>query len=221
MPLVPSNPILVENLAQAFATTVKSVSFIYTLFVSISLHRSILNTSIHRQTLVLCFSPPYSKKKFQCDICKKFGSSHWPYRCGSYKYDVHMNCAMSNRLPPATEIQRTKQQIVCPIDSANTQFQSYPSSTCHWDPNKKQKLHHSNSANIQIQPITAIQVQQTHHTARAKTYVQPVTGIQQTQQQPQLPKSRSFPPQFSKFMTDLPNLRSTFPHDSQPVMPIP
>ena len=29
-----------------------------------------VNTGTHHHTLELCFSPPYSKKQFQCDICK-------------------------------------------------------------------------------------------------------------------------------------------------------
>ncbi|XVF75923.1 hypothetical protein PTKIN_Ptkin13bG0225800 [Pterospermum kingtungense] len=234
---------------------------------------SSVNTSTHHHTLELCFSPPYSKKKFQCDICKKLGSNHWLYRCDSCKYDVHMNCAMSNQLQPATEIPQAKQQILCPTDGANTQFQSqraiqtqqthqeqllcqangphsqlqpvrgvqqrqqnqllchniiastHPQPISGIQKTEEQKLHHSCSANIQMQPLRAIQVQQTHqeqllcHTARANTYAQPVTCVQKTQQQPQLLQSQSFPPKVSKY--DLQNSGSTFHRASDPVIPTP
>ncbi|OMO68950.1 DC1 domain-containing protein [Corchorus olitorius] len=206
-------------------------------------------TSTHHHTLELCFSPPYSKKKFQCDICKQLGSNQWLYRCGTCNYDIHMNCAMANQLQPATEMQ----QILCPTASASTQFQPVRAiqtqqthqnllpcqangsqiqlqpvtriertqlnqPLCHnilastrpqpviWiQHTPEQKLQHSsNGANIQSQPVRAIQVQHTNqgqlldHSDRANTYAQPVTSIQLTQQQPQLLRSRSFPPQFSK-----------------------
>ncbi|XWS43249.1 hypothetical protein CRYUN_Cryun16bG0086700 [Craigia yunnanensis] len=234
---------------------------------------SSVNTSTHHHTLELCFSPPYRKKKFQCDICKQFGSNHWLYRCGSCKYDVHMNCAMANQLQTATEIQQTKQRILCPPASPNTQFQpataiqtqqthqeqllcqangprsqlqpvtggqqthqllchniiasNHPQPVTGIQHTKEQNLHQSNSANMQIQPIRGIQLQQTHqeqllcHSGRANTCARPITGIQQIQQQPQLLKCQSFPPRFSKFMTDLPNSGPTFHRVSQPVIPIP
>ncbi|XWS66458.1 hypothetical protein CRYUN_Cryun05aG0201100 [Craigia yunnanensis] len=217
MPLVPSSAMPVGNLAKAFATTVKTVSLTYTLFAPISLHQS-----IQAPTITPC----------------------------NFVSALHI---------PATEIQQTKQHILCPTDRANAQFQSvraiqtqqtyqeqllcqangphsqlqavrgvqqgqhnqllchniiastHPQPVTRIQQRLEQKLHHSNSANIQIQPIRAIQVQQTHqeqllrHTDRVNTYAQPATGIQQTQQQLQLLKSRSFPPQFSKSMTDLPN----------------
>ncbi|XVF55998.1 hypothetical protein PTKIN_Ptkin06aG0080900 [Pterospermum kingtungense] len=235
---------------------------------------SSVKTSTHPHKLELCFSPPYRRKKFQCDICKKLGSNHWLYRCGSCKYDVHMNCAMANQLQTVTEIQQTEERILRPIASANTQLQPVRAIQtqqtrqdqllyqvngphdqlqpvtggekahqllCHnitpsTDPQPvtgiqhthEQKLHHSNSADIQIRPIRANQVQKTHkeqllfHIDGTNTCAQPITAsIQQIQKQPQLLKSQSFPPRFSKFMTDLPNSGSTFHGVPQPVIPTP
>ncbi|WRX24017.1 hypothetical protein QQP08_016504 [Theobroma cacao] len=233
MPLVPSSAMPVGNLAKVFATTVKIVSLIYTLFESISPHQSILVPTITPWNFVS--APPIA----------------------------------------ATEIQQRKQRILCPTDSANTQFQPVREiqsqqtheeqlqcqangacsqlqsvtgfqqtqqdlllchniiASTHSQPvtgiqhTQEKTLHHSSSSNIQIQPVRAIQVQQTHqkqllyHADRANAYTQPVTCIQLKQQQPQLLKSQSDPPQRSKFMTDLPYSGSAFHHVSQTVIPIP
>lgn len=200
---------------------------------------SSVNVSTHLHTLELCFTPPYSRKKFKCDICKKSGSNHWLYRCGACNYDVHMNCALSNQLQPAQGIQQT--QILRPTDSADTQFQSVREQlVCQANAPQgqlqavigvqqteqnqplcnnalvsidsqlvagirqtlEQKLRHSISANIYMQTIRTNQVPQTHeeqllgHSGIANSYAQPVSGILQAQQQPQLLKSRSYPPRF-------------------------
>ncbi|XVE96122.1 hypothetical protein REPUB_Repub02eG0194100 [Reevesia pubescens] len=147
---------------------------------------SSVNTSSHHHTLELCFSPPYSKKKFQCDICKKFGSNHWLYRCGSCKYDVHMNCAMSNRLQPVAEIQQTKQQILSPTDSADTQFQSVRAIQTQ-QTHQQQLLCQANGPHRQLQPVRGVQQTQQnqllYHNIMSNTHPQPVTGINQIQEQ--------------------------------------
>ncbi|KDP24637.1 hypothetical protein JCGZ_25553 [Jatropha curcas] len=55
-----------------------------------------INHHLHNHTLSLIFSPVYSKKVFQCDICRGFGSNHWLYRCNSCSFDAHLNCAIAN-----------------------------------------------------------------------------------------------------------------------------
>lgn len=55
-----------------------------------------VNINSHHHTLSLCFSPPYQKKAFQCDICKGSGSNHWLYRCELCNFDAHLNCAICN-----------------------------------------------------------------------------------------------------------------------------
>ncbi|XAR68605.1 hypothetical protein NMG60_11003791 [Bertholletia excelsa] len=56
--------------------------------------------SAHEHTLNLCFSPPYDKKSFQCDICQEFGSDHWLYRCNLCEFDAHVKCANDTQPQP-------------------------------------------------------------------------------------------------------------------------
>lgn len=73
---------------------------------------SSVNTSTHHLPQQICFSrPAYIENKFQCDICKQFCSNHWLFRCDFCKYDVQMNCAMSNRLQPATRSHKQSNKL--------------------------------------------------------------------------------------------------------------
>ncbi|GFY99824.1 hypothetical protein Acr_13g0012240 [Actinidia rufa] len=58
-----------------------------------------IDHSAHDHTLNLCFSPPYDKKTFDCDICLGSGSDHWLYRCDSCEFDAHMKCAKAKTQP--------------------------------------------------------------------------------------------------------------------------
>ncbi|CDO98652.1 unnamed protein product [Coffea canephora] len=47
----------------------------------------------HFCQLELTFTNPYGNAKgFSCDVCHKFGSKQWLYRCSACEFDVHLDC---------------------------------------------------------------------------------------------------------------------------------
>ncbi|KAF3784655.1 hypothetical protein EJ110_NYTH28869 [Nymphaea thermarum] len=64
----------------------------------ISLHLYIQHPHLpgppHLATLM--FFPPYQNGQFTCNICRKWGGSHWLYRCTVCNdFDAHLGCAMN------------------------------------------------------------------------------------------------------------------------------
>ncbi|XP_057488943.1 protein VACUOLELESS GAMETOPHYTES-like [Actinidia eriantha] len=69
-----------------------------------------IDHSAHNHTLNLCFSPPYDKKTFDCDICLGSGSDHWLYRCDSCEFDAHVTCAMAKTQPQTISANPRRQE---------------------------------------------------------------------------------------------------------------
>ncbi|XP_077246166.1 uncharacterized protein LOC143886070 [Tasmannia lanceolata] len=78
-----------------------------------------LNHQAHHHTLNLALFPPYQNKGFSCDICKRFGSNHWLYRCEACEFDAHLGCATAKTRPLA-QVQIQQLQV---LQQQTPQFQ--------------------------------------------------------------------------------------------------
>ncbi|XP_050228987.1 protein VACUOLELESS GAMETOPHYTES-like [Mercurialis annua] len=72
---------------------------------------SVKSSNSHNHVLNLCFSPPYHKKAFRCDICNRSGSNHWLYRCESCSFDAHLNCAIADTQTNSKQQQQQQNQV--------------------------------------------------------------------------------------------------------------